>query len=527
MTVLSGEVRVGDVRERLRDVAEESVQTVVTSPPYYGLRNYGVDGQIGLEESVGDYVAELVEVFREVRRVLRRDGTLWLNLGDTYNQCSRVRSSAQVRFEEWGGAHAKSRGGSRRYPPADNPERLKMKDLCMVPFRVAIALQEDGWYLRSVMPWIKGSVLPEPVTDRPSTATEYWFLLAKSKQYYADMDAIRVDHQRSSLTRANGSRSGKDKFAEGAPGQGAHTIMKDPGGSCHPSGRNRRNTDTFFDSVRLLRDECDRILSEKGSGPVRLGQGTIAALYVNPKPFSGSHFATFPPKIVKPLILCSTSAAGECPSCGAPWGRITDRIGCGGFATGKSAEKRSMGLHTALGSYDRPRPIVTTTGWQPTCTCCPNTVFHENVREGVESDHSACDACTPVPQTVLDPFFGAGTVGLVAGRLGRRWVGVELNPDYAELARERIAADTGENRVSGSRHNDENTLDLFSPEGATDRPLAEKLGQIAARAHPEAWDAIPPSTDLDSHLYGDGSRGEGELAALDNGSQNVVVPDEE
>lgn len=174
----------GDVREALRQMPDSSVQCVVTSPPYFGLRDYGVAGQIGLEPTVEEYVAVMVEMFREVRRILRPDGTLWLNLGDSYNGSGGA-----------GGDYGPGglREGQPRYP-GRRLEGLKPKDLIGVPWRVAFALQADGWYLRSDIIWAKPNPMPESVTDRPTKSHEYVFLLTKSPHYYYDADAIREPH---------------------------------------------------------------------------------------------------------------------------------------------------------------------------------------------------------------------------------------------------------------------------------------------------------------------------------------------
>src|SRR6266704_3594450 len=163
----------GDCRNVLATLSAESVHCVVCSPPYFGLRDYGVAGQIGLEPTYREYVQEMVTVFREVRRVLRADGTLWLNLGDTYNNGGRI---GRDDF-----------GSNRQRPPCAG---LKPKDLCGIPWRIAFALQTDGWYLHSDIIYSKTNPMPESVTDRPTKTHEYIFLLSKSEQYYYDADAI-------------------------------------------------------------------------------------------------------------------------------------------------------------------------------------------------------------------------------------------------------------------------------------------------------------------------------------------------
>jgi DNA modification methylase len=176
----------GDVLYGLRTLPDGCVQCCITSPPYYGLRNYGVDGQIGLEETPGAFVAKMVEVFREVKRVLRDDGTLWLNLGDSY---AGSNCGSNDRRED--GASISANGNKYTGQKPGLAIGYKAKDMMGMPWRVAFALQADGWYLRSDIIWSKPNPMPESVTDRPTKAHEYIFLLTKSARYFYDADAIR------------------------------------------------------------------------------------------------------------------------------------------------------------------------------------------------------------------------------------------------------------------------------------------------------------------------------------------------
>ena len=254
-------VHCGDALDCLRQCPDGSVQCCVTSPPYWRLRNYGEDGQIGREETPVAYTERLVEVFGEVRRVLQDDGTLWCNLGDSFASkpaggCGYHdgRANREVRLS----------GGV--------PEGLKPKDLVGIPWRVAFALQADGWYLRSDIIWSKTNAMPESVTDRPTKAHEYLFLLSKSPRYYYDADAIREpavcgDHPRN--TR------GMNK-ADNTPGQLPHTGLRSGlNGKPGPGQRNKRSVWT-----------------------------------VNPKPFPGAHFAVFPPALIEPCILAGCPEGG-------------------------------------------------------------------------------------------------------------------------------------------------------------------------------------------------------------------------
>jgi site-specific DNA-methyltransferase (cytosine-N4-specific) len=303
----SFDLRVGDCRSVLGEISPGSVNCCVTSPPYWGLRDYGVDGQIGLESDVDTYIAQMVAVFRLVRKCLSDDGTLWLNLGDTYVAAPPGNADRDHSHGVWldtrgeQEATAVRRDGPRighrssfrrdRRAREDQPHKraldLKPKDLIGAPWRVALALQADGWWLRSDIIWAKPNPMPESVRDRPTKAHEYLFLLAKSERYYYDADAI------------------KEPVTAG--GYGRTDVIE---------SRNRRSVWT-----------------------------------IPTQPYPGSHFATFPEDLVEPCIRAG-SARGD---------------------------------------------------------------------------------------LVLDPFAGTATVGLVARRSGRRFIGIELNPEYARMARERCA----------------------------------------------------------------------------------------
>ncbi len=252
----------GDALTVLGGMKPQSVQTCITSPPYWGLRDYGIDGQLGLEETPGQYVEKMVEIFREVRRALRDDGTLWLNLGDAYaaNRKNQVKDNI-----------TRDVGN---YLPMTVPPGLKPKNLIGIPWRVAFALQADGWYLRCDIIWAKPNPMPESVKDRPTKAHEYIFLMSKNQRYYYDADAIREPHQESSIIR--------DQAGYGAAFRGRHTMpgenrphSDDHDGFNHPDGRNKRSVWT-----------------------------------IPTKPFPGAHFAVFPPKLIEPCILAGCPEGG-------------------------------------------------------------------------------------------------------------------------------------------------------------------------------------------------------------------------
>lgn len=252
-----------DCLEGLKQLPDNSINCCVTSPPYWGLRDYGVEGQIGLEKTPEEYVANMVEVFREVKRVLRKDGTLWLNLGDSYNGSGGA-----------GGDYNKGglKEGQPKYP-GRKVAGLKPKDLVGIPWRVAFALQVDGWYLRQDIIWHKPNPLPESVKDRCTKAHEYIFLLAKSSQYYYDNEAIKEDAKPESEKRYKSTfHTGKKEISgQGRPGNVSNT----PGYKKWTGKRNKRSVWT-----------------------------------VTVKPFKEAHFATFPPDLIKSCILAGCPAGG-------------------------------------------------------------------------------------------------------------------------------------------------------------------------------------------------------------------------
>lgn len=403
-------VLTGDCREMLKTLPSESVHCCVTSPPYWGLRDYGHSDQIGQEATPDEYVSTLRAVFAEVWRVLRNDGTLWLNLGDTYfgswgNYVRPGNTSAKALDKR-----RKDRYGMFKPPMATrtSPGSVKSKDLCGIPWRVALALQTDGWYLRSDIIWHKPNAMPESISDRPTKAHEYVFLLSKSPRYFYDTEAIKepaasgwrdssfTDDRDLHLRPSTGLKP-RESVARG--GFGGKTS-EFPGREAFRAIRARRNKRTVW---------------------------TVAT-----KPYAGAHFATYPPELITPCILAGTSARGCCSQCGAPWERITKKGAalddwkkrCGadrtgyyrGLATKKFGAARAQDASAVKARILEGMRETHTIGWRATC---------------------GCKAGEPIPCTVLDPFAGSGTTGQAALELGRRAVLIELNPDYAALIRDR------------------------------------------------------------------------------------------
>ena len=264
-------VLVGDVLATLPTLADGSVNCCVTSPPYFGLRDYGMAGQIGLEPTPSEYVAKMVEVFREVRRVLRDDGTLWLNLGDSYaSTAPGTRNSPQAK----GSMTSGDQWANMR--PDLRAHGIKPKDLIGIPWRVAFALQADGWYLRQDIIWHKPNPMPESVTDRCTKAHEYIFLLSKNERYFFGSEAMREPCSADMQRRA----------AKG------HT--RGPGGKTDAS---RGDADT-------LRGEHAKVID------VSEGRNRRSVWTVSTKPYKGAHFATFPPDLIEPCVLAGCPLGG-------------------------------------------------------------------------------------------------------------------------------------------------------------------------------------------------------------------------
>ena len=366
---------------------DQCVQTCVTSPPYWGLRDYGVAGQLGLEKTPEEYCEKMTEVFREVRRVLRDDGTLWLNLGDGY-----ARDSAKGEKFRNGKGHRWS-GQNPNGMRGPGLGGLKPKDLVGIPWRVAFALQADGWYLRSDIIWSKPNPMPESVTDRPTKAHEYVFLMTKSARYYYDAEAI------------------KERSIWGDPRKPYAPGQSDARGDGHARGGGKIRPS-------VARGDCVEGFRNKRT-----------VWEISTQPYPEAHFATFPEAVVQPCIMAGTSEKGSCSKCGAPWIRevesrlVKSPVHGAGSVVGRRQKSGQNNFDGA--GMPRMNRETKTVGWQPSCSCAA----------GVD------------PCMVLDPFLGSGTVALVALKARRRYIGIELNPKYVELAKKRIEQERIQSRL--------------------------------------------------------------------------------
>ncbi|NBW21833.1 MAG: site-specific DNA-methyltransferase [Caulobacteraceae bacterium] len=307
-------ILVGDVLVKLKELDDESINCVVTSPPYWGLRDYGNEGQIGLEPTPQQYIDKMVEVFREVRRVLRSDGTLWLNIGDSYASYRDGKAIPDTSRGDSKGTFVPKGSAKNRMALTFIDTDIKHKDLVGIPWMLAFALRADGWYLRQDIIWAKPNVMPESVRDRCTKSHEYVFLLTKSPKYYYDHISIKEPVSEVSLKRAqSGWKTNRPSAKTGPEG-----IDTDKMGDrfVNPAGRNKR--DVWF---------------------------------IPTASFKGAHFAVMPERLVEPCVLAGTPEGG----------------------------------------------------------------------------------------VVLDPFFGSGTVGVVAMKHNRKYVGIELNPEYVEVAKKRLS----------------------------------------------------------------------------------------
>lgn len=392
----------GDARST--DLPDRHFHACITSPPYFGLREYGDDDrEIGDEPTPEEYVAAMVEVGREVRRVLRDDGVWMLNLGDSFVG-SRA-GSAGVSDDV-----AATRDGRQTRGKTREVGGLRSKSLIGVPWRVVFALQADGWILRAACPWLKANAMPESVRDRPAVSHEYVFMLVKERFYFWDADAVRFPQTEISRRRATRAdrraKEGRIDAYKGKPPEGIH------GERDIDKGRGLRTIDMFDAGIDTL---ADIVEARENGGLLLAPDGDPMACIAHLVPSKLAHFAMFPPRLIAPLIKASTSERGCCPGCGAPWARSKERVASG---SRREVDREFPGKPQASGDASWSPVVYRDLGFRPSCSC---------------------PSASPVPCRVLDPFGGSGTTAQVARELGRDCTLVELMEKNLAVIDQRLA----------------------------------------------------------------------------------------
>ncbi len=372
----------GDSLTKLRKLPSDSVHCVCTSPPFFGLRDYRCDGQIGLEPTLGEYLDKLVAVFAELRRVLHPSGVCFCDIGDSYSGSGKGGNPVGGDEKQNTNEGSLSIRGLKR-------DVFKPKDRLLVPFRLAIALQLDGWWVRDVICWHKPAPMPENVTDRFTQSWEPILMLTKRARYFFDQEAIREPNSDDMQWRAErGHTRGVHGKLDDSRNDAA-SLRGDDSKIIQSSGRNRRSVWTI------------------ASEPQSIGENGV------------KHFARFPTELPKICILAGTSASGVCPKCLAPWERQLEKGEVGeGYTPGKSPDFQVRRFASATPGFTRE---VRTVGWASSCKC---------------------EAGDPVPAIVLDPFAGTFTTCAVALELGRSAIGIDLSEGYCEIGRRRCACVT-------------------------------------------------------------------------------------
>lgn len=460
-------ILIGDCLDVLAQLPEKSIHCVVTSPPYLWLRNYQIPPTtwpqvdysplsgmapmtiepmvccLGLESSVEAFIGHLVHVFRGVSRVLRDDGTLWVNFGDSFNS----RSGQHRASDKTGKKQATNRGAihvSRFYC-----KNLAAKQLIGVPWRLALALQADGWYLRSDCIWSKSNPMPESVVDRPTMSHEYVFLLAKQPQYFYDWFGVREPAAGTAPARSAKASAFPtselridDEGRRRIPGVNPKAMKMSGQNSRAVVERDVKKQDLYEspDGVRAVIGFNERCRQNRSYSAAMVGLTAFRNLRsvwsIRTHPFPGKHFATFPPKLAERCIIAGTSERGCCPTCGTPWIRVIEKgkpnlehqQACGGDVNGEYHGKNTKPyeLHGAESASTVKARILAgmvdrkSVGFKPSCSCF---------------------VLPPIPCVCLDPFGGSGTVGEIALKRGRSAIIIEIGSQYEPLIKQRVLGD--------------------------------------------------------------------------------------
>lgn len=462
----------------LRKLPDKSVQCIMTSPPYLWLRNYKIPGQIGLEKTPEEFIAILVEVFRECRRVLRDDGTLWLNMGDSYAGSGKGPSKSLNAKNP----HSNEAGESANLCGVV-PAGYKSRDLLCMPWRLAMALQADGWYLRTDIVWHKPNPMPESNKTRPTRAHEFVFLLAKSGKVqfwthpvlggtrkkpqpdyyfvnnqtdeegdppenwknltYIDDETGKKCKLWSRRNRWQGWKYFYDAEAIREPASDKGNRKSFRGGGVYTEGQSFDNSSPAKNKTRgnTKQEEVGKATytdlnrSGRGHGPTANKRDVWKIPTTQRKE---RHFASFPDRLVEEVLKAGSSEGGCCPRCGAPYFRKVRRIASTMNIRVRDGKKGIISDKSGLGvQYQASEDEIAqygpeeegtceTLGWAPTCDC---------------------DAGDPIPCTVMDPFCGRGTVLVVGRRLGRSGIGIDLNPDYCQMVKKNLVAENDEEGI--------------------------------------------------------------------------------
>jgi len=370
----------GDALKKLKELPEKSINMCMTSPPYWALRDYGNDNQLGLEPTFEEYINKLCDIFDEVKRVLRDDGTCWVNIGDTYYTKSGSGFEGDLISKDNSGKGI-IKGNELRGLPH---EYMQSKSLVMIPFRFAIEMVNRGWILRNTIIWHKRNCMPSSVKDRFTVDFEYLFFFSKKKKYYFETQyEDRITNPIKDLERIRNQQTGNNKHTQGGVMAYKNTLSDEEILNQASKGRNKRTVWT-----------------------------------INPKPFKEAHFAVYPEE------LCETPIKAGCPEfkcskCGNPKILFQERENEMPKLKADSNRNNPQGLYKKIGGQYQnelnKNPIINK-GYKQTCEC--NVEFISGI--------------------VLDPFFGSGTTGLVALKQNKKFIGIELNKEYIKIANKRL-----------------------------------------------------------------------------------------
>ena len=395
---MNREILHGDVLDKLAAISDETIDTIISSPPFWQLRDYSVEGQIGLEPDFHDYLNTMQKVMDGLKRVLKPTGTCWINLGDTYN--SSGSSSNHPRY--WDGREKNIDGGIKQVSKS-----VETKSLLGIPQRFMINCIDNGWICRNDIVWSKVNAMPSSVKDRFSNKHERIFFFSKNKRYYFDLDAVRVPSKTASKPfNVRVRDSDTNRFLQGATDSEKQNH----------NGKGEYNGKASKEYLQKWIKNEDSIHGTNANNPKGKNPGDI--FQINPKPFPEAHFATFPLELPLKILKCACPNQ-VCNKCGKARESITDHT-VEYFRENNRVDKNIV--YDKHSHVERPP-----SNWKP-----------KEKDKIIGYTDCGCNAGFK-PGIVLDPFFGAGTVGLAAEKLGLNWIGIELNAEYIKIAQNRLS----------------------------------------------------------------------------------------